>query len=481
MTTPSPPRSGRVAVIGGGISGLAAAYEVRQRAGTPVRIDVFEASDRLGGKLRAVELGDRQVDAGAESVITRRPEGVSLIEEIGWGNRLRSPAATGASLWINGALHPLPRRTMLGIPYDLRAVAASGVLSVAGLLRMPFDSLLPATSFEPGQVADDIAVGRLVAERLGDEVLDRLVEPVLAGVYAGHADDLSLAAVLPQLAREVQVRGSLVASAAHLAAAAAPSGPAFASLDAGLWQLPDAVASAAQATVHLASPIAELQRDEEGWTLRDPAGAAVAQADVVIIATPAGAAAQLLRHVCPKASQSLSRIEYASVAIVSFLVGAVDVPPRLPGTGFLVPPSQDTTIKAATFSSHKWGDASRVGELVFRCSVGRFGETRHLDLDDAELAQRAWHELCAATGITNNALAATVSRWPDALPQYRVGHLDQVADVTTALDDIPGLAVCGAALEGVGIAACVASGQAAAQRALPVLTSAGRSTGRMNT
>jgi len=457
-------------VIGGGISGLAAAYEVRQRTNEDVRIDVYEASDRLGGKLRVTELGDRQVDAGAESVITRRSEGVCLIQDIGWGTRLRHPAATGASLWINGALHPLPRHTVLGIPYDLRSVAASGVLSVAGLVRLPFDSLLPATPFQPGEVADDVAVGRLVSERLGDEVLDRLVEPVLAGVYAGHADELSLAAVLPQLAREVQVRGSLMAAAAHLAAAAPHSGPAFASLDTGLWRLPEAVALGAQAAVHLACPVADLQRHKGAWTLRDPAGAPVAEADVAIVATPAGAAAQLLRDVCPKAARPLSGVEYASVGIVTFLVAAADVPSRLSGTGFLVPPSQDTTIKAATFSSHKWGGARSADELVFRCSVGRFGETRHLDLDDAELSRRAWDDLRSATGMTGTPITSTVSRWPQALPQYRVGHLDRMAAVNAALAAIPGLAACGAAFEGVGIAACVASGQAAAQRALAALT-----------
>ena len=456
----------RLVVLGGGISGLAAAYEVRRRAGSAVDITIVEAGNQVGGKLALTEVGGVTLDAGAESLLARRPEGMALLHELGLDDDIVHPAVEGASLWLDGTLRPLPRSTVLGIPQDLHSLAASGVLSLQGLLRVPLDRVLPATPFD-GDL-DDVAIGPYVAARLGREVVDRLVEPLLGGVYAGHADDLSFAATLPQLARLAQIERSLLTAADQARRLAADSTvPVFASLRGGMGTLPGRLVAAAGATVRLRSTATSLRPlTDGGWAVEvsDGAGSHQLVADAVIVALPASAAASLVATVSPHASRGLDGIEYASVALATFVLPRAAVTEPLVGTGFLVPPSEDRVIKAATFASQKWGwlASNHPEQVVVRCSVGRFGESQHLDLDDDDLAWSAWGELAAATGLTDAPLATAVTRWDDALPQYRVGHLQRVTRIQEAIAEHTGLALCGAAFEGVGIPACIGSGQAAA-------------------
>ncbi len=454
-------------MVGGGIAGLSAAWQLSQLSGGAVRVTVFEGSAAVGGKLRTLEVGGITLDAGAESMLLRRHEAVALTHAVGLGPDVVHPSGRGASLWIGNRLRPLPSGQLMGIPGDLRALAASGVLSLPALARIPLDHLLPRTP-----VRGDVSLGRFVAARVGREVVDRLVEPILGGVYAGHADEISLDAAVPQLSGAVRVERSLLRGVQQVLGNGRRGGskPAFATLRGGLGRLPEVVAAASGAHIRTGATVRELRRSPGGWRLTVGSARAPESvfADAVVLATPAAPTSRLLRDVASAASTELAGIEYASVALVTFVFPQAALSQTLPGTGFLVPPTEQRVIKAATFSTSKWGWlAEDHPDLVaIRVSVGRHREEQDLQRDDAELTWVAQSELAAATGILDAPLDSAVTRGGGALPQYTVGHLDRVDRIRRAVAELPGLAVCGAAYEGVGIPACILSGERAAARVL---------------
>jgi oxygen-dependent protoporphyrinogen oxidase len=455
-------------VVGGGISGLAAAHALSQLPDSP-RVTVVEAGERLGGKLGLAQVGGIVLDAGAESLLTRRPEAIDLVTAAGLAADLVHPARSGASVLCDGTLRPLPAGQVLGIPFDRAALSASGVLTDAGLAAVDRDS-------EPDlAVDDDVAIGALVRSRMGDEVVDRLVEPLLGGVYAGHADRLSFAATLPEVWERLSSERTLVAAAgaASAARAAASSGPAFASIAGGLGRLPDALAVASGFAVRLRTAVRHLTRDGRGWRVATDDGEL--PADAVVLAVPGWVVAELLEPIAPEGAAPLGELEYASVALVAAVFDR-DAVPDLPGTGYLASPAEGRLVKAATFSSLKWGwlGAAHPDSAVVRASVGRHGESSCLERPDDELAEAAVADLGAVTGITGVPLATGVLRWERSLPQYPVGHVRHVAEVRHALGGLPTVALCGAALDGVGIPACIASGQTAAAQVAAALKLRGR-------
>jgi oxygen-dependent protoporphyrinogen oxidase len=449
--------AGHVVVIGGGIAGLAAAHRLLDRG---ARVTVLEASDRVGGKLLPGEIAGVRVDLGAESMLARRPEAVALAREVGLADRLQPPATASASLWTRGALRPMPKGHVMGVPGT--ASALSGVLSDEGLARIERDAELPRT-----EVGDDVAVGEYVAERLGREVVDRLVEPLLGGVYAGDAYRISMRSAVPQLFQAARTHDSLTEAVREIQAkaAAAPqtSGPVFMGIEGGVGALPLAVAESVRARggeIRLRTPADGLRRTPEGWDVIVGDGAE--KADAVVIAAPAAVAARLLAAESPDAAAELRTVEYASMALVTLAYRRADV--TLPeGSGFLVPPVDGRTIKASTFASQKWGWIAEEDPdtVVLRTSVGRYGETEILQRDDAELVTVSRHDLREATGLDAVPLETRVVRWTDGLPQYPVGHHARVARVREHVAKLPGLAVCGAVYDGVGIPACIASAYAA--------------------
>ncbi|MDX2936626.1 protoporphyrinogen oxidase [Streptomyces ipomoeae] len=449
--------TGHVVVIGAGIAGLAAAHGLLARH---ARVTVLEASDRVGGKLLPGEIAGARADFGAESMLARRPEAVALAREVGLADRLRPPATATASLWTRGALRPMPKGHVMGVPGTASALA--GVLSDEGLARIERDADLPRT-----EVGDDVAVGEYVAARLGREVVDRLVEPLLGGVYAGDAYRISMRSAVPQLFQAAQTHTSLTEAVREIqarAAAAQQTGPVFMGIEGGVGQLPLAVAESVRsrgAEILTGAPVTELRRETPGgW--RVVAGDRVLHADAVIVAVPAPAAAGLLRAEAPEAAAELAAVEYASMALVTLAYRRADV--TLPeGSGFLAPPVDGRTIKASTFSSQKWGWVAEQNPdlLVLRTSVGRYGETEILDRDDAHLVDVSRHDLHEATGLSATPVETRVTRWHEGLPQYPVGHHARVARLREHVAKLPGLAVCGAAYDGVGIPACVASAAAA--------------------
>ncbi|CAL9589058.1 protoporphyrinogen oxidase [Streptomyces sp. enrichment culture] len=448
--------SRQVVVIGGGIAGLAAAHRLLERGAA---VTVLEASGRVGGKLLPGEIAGARVDLGAESLLARRPEAVALAREVGLADSLQPPATATASIWTRGALRPMPKGHVMGVPGT--AAALAGVLSEEGLKRIEADAHLPRT-----ETGDDVAVGEFVAARLGREVVDRLVEPLLGGVYAGDAYRLSMRSAVPQLFQAAQRHTSLTEAVRDLqakAAAARQTGPVFMGVAGGVGRLALAVADSVRARggeIRTGTPVTELRREPAGW--RVVTADRVLTADAVVVAVPAPAAATLVRPEAPAAAAELAAVEYASMALVTLAYRRADV--RLPeGSGFLVPPVDGRTIKASTFASQKWGWIADENPdvVVLRTSVGRHGETEILDRPDPDLVEISRHDLREATGLDARPLDTRVTRWTDGLPQYPVGHHARVARVRAHIGKLPGLALCGAVYDGVGIPACIASAHAA--------------------
>jgi len=439
-----------VVVIGGGISGLAAASAVREAAPS-YDVTVLEAGPEIGGKLKLAEVGGVTVDVGAESMLNRRPEAVTLAADAGLP--LVHPATTQASIWSRGRMRPMPR-SLMGVPVDHKELAESGVLSRAGATRAALDQVLPATRLGDS----DVSVGWLIEERFGKELLDRLVEPLLGGVYAGHAREISARAAVPQLVALLDQDKSLSRAAAAAVGAGDTGAPVFAGVEGGIGRLPGALVEQYGFEVRTNTTVRDLARaGGGGWNL-------------VVVATPAAASARLLSDVAPDAALELARVEAASMAVVTMAYRVRDLP-ETKGSGFLVPPIDGRDIKASTFSFAKWDWVRRAGGdvLVLRTSLGRHREEAALQATDEELVQRSVHDLADAIGLSVLPIDSHVQRWGGGLPQYAVGHLERVARIRSAVSKQPALAVAGATYDGLGIPACIASAHIAAAQVLAAL------------
>ncbi|MEU6202173.1 protoporphyrinogen oxidase [Micromonospora musae] len=466
-------RPARVAVIGGGIAGLSAAVRLRDRAPEGTEITVYEQSGTLGGKLRTGELAGQPVEFGAESFLMRDPAGgesaaVALVRRLGLADRIVHPSVGQAALVVDGRLRPVPGGTLVGVPGDLGAVTTVARPAAAA----DRDEGRPLLG--PGE---DVTVGALVRRRYGDEVVDRLVDPMLGGVYAGRADDLSLVTTMPALARTARVEHTLAGAvrAAQAAAPRAPGVPVFGTLAGGLGTLVEAAARESGATIRRDATVRELSPTPTGWRLtvgptRDPEHVEV---DAVVLAVPARPAARLLAGPAPELADVVGRLDYASVALVTLALPQ----PRLPElSGLLVPGTEGLLIKASTFFTTKWGHLRRPdGLALVRASVGRYGEETQLQRSDEDLAATVHRELSAVLGTPlPAAIDGHVQRWGGALPQYAPGHTDRVAAVRTALRaGHPTLALAGAGYDGVGIPVCVRSGETAADEIITALGGSG--------
>ncbi|OLE27207.1 MAG: protoporphyrinogen oxidase [Actinobacteria bacterium 13_1_20CM_3_71_11] len=443
-----------IVVVGGGITGLSAALRLRDELGPQARITVVDQADRLGGKLHTRPFHGGYAEAGAETFLTGDPAAVRLAERVGLGEALRHPEPVPAALAVDGHLRPIPRGTLMGVPGDPSTVA--DLAPVTGTDR---DEGHPVLA--PGA---DVSVGELVRARLGVPVLDRLVDPLLGGVYAGRGDDLSLAATVPALAAACRTESTLTGAVrSALARRVSGGGPVFATVEGGLGRLVDAVAAASGARVRLGAPVRALARDGYAW--RVSVGGEVLDADAVVLAVPARPAARLLTGVAPGAAAEIGALDYASVALVTLAVRGARLPEL---SGFLVPASEGYAVKALTIFTTKWAHLARPdGLAVLRASVGRYGDVAVLHRSDEELAGLVHAELGRLLGHPLPEPERTrVTRWGGALPQYAPGHLDRVGRARAELVDMQGIAVAGAAYDGVGVPACVRSGWAAAQRIL---------------
>lgn len=496
---------GSVVVVGGGISGLTAAWRAHIQWPS-ARITVLESADRLGGCLLADTLDGtvpEGADVGAEASLYVRPETRELAAELGL--EVVYPDRTQSSqLYVHDSMHTMPARTLMGVPSDPDALA--GILAPADVERVRHERLT-------APAAGDVAVGEFLAARLGDAVVDQMIDPLIGGVYSGRCRDLSMAATVPALLPAAATGTAVLDTVADtLAARTATKGanvpgtqaqdapPVFMSLRGGINHLADALAehlSAAGVRLRLRAPVQAIRRAAGGWLAilagpastpddgtawpRDDTTGEAVVADALILAVPAYTAASLLRTVdaaatvgdrpergpAERVARRLEVIPYADSALVTTVLRLCDAPLR--GSGFLVPPSEGTFIKASTFASNKWpwlAQAVPAGHALVRMSVGRYGDPpeRWSQLDDDELAARAVADWMSITRRSDTVATAHVQRWTQALPQYLPGHLDAAADIDAILPGLPGLGLAGSAYQGVGIPACIGRATAEVRR-----------------
>jgi protoporphyrinogen/coproporphyrinogen III oxidase len=447
----------RVAVVGGGITGLSAA---RLLALQGVDVVVLEAGNRWGGKLAPVAMNGIRLDGGAESILARRPEGLQLIDELALGSRVVHPTEAKPQLLVAGHRHAMPA-SLLGVPTDVPQLA--GLLSAQGWHTAASEPERPAPAFD-----HDVAIGRYVEERFGAEVTDRLLEPLLGGVYAGYARRLSFDAVAHELFVRAKGGGSLLRHAQAIAQEG-QHGPVFAGLRGGMSIMVEALVDDLDRRGVALRPAAAVRGlDHVAGRFQLIMGAAGApemiMADGVLLTAPATATGRLLYGLVDSA-QEFARLPYASVAVITLAVRGV----RSDASGLLVPPGELPTIKALTYSSIKWPwVASQVrrawgpGVEIVRVSIGRHGDPTSLQFSDRALIDRTFDEALTIPGWETATLVhGVVNRWGGALPQYQVGHRELVAQLRSEVAGRPGLAVAGAALDGVGIAACLGSARAA--------------------
>jgi oxygen-dependent protoporphyrinogen oxidase len=448
-----------VAIVGGGISGLATAHRlVRLTSPGALRVSVLESSERFGGVVRTRALAGRLLDAGPESMLAAAAQGPALCRELGLGDELVAPACDQPLLWTRGALRPLPPRLLAGVPGGARAVAATGTLSKRGMLRAGLDYVLP--SREP---VEDVSIGSLVRARLGDEVHERLIAPLLGGIHAGDCDSLSVRAAAPQLVAALASGRGLIRGLRALAAKGPARGaPVFLTLDGGLATLVTALVEELAVRCELRGATAVTSIAPAGGRLELMiSGGERLLADRVALATPAYATAEILAAACPAGARELRKIDYASVATVALAYPAAAFGGPLRGSGFLVPRGERRTITACTWASAKW--AHLAGEpLLLRASVGHAGDASALEHDDTGLIALVHAELAAAMALRAGPLEAAVTRFPAGLAQYHVGHLERVARIEAALAGLPGVNVAGAAYRGVGIGSCIRGAEALA-------------------
>lgn len=461
--------TGRVAVVGAGISGLAAAYEL-QRAG--IEAVVLEAGDRPGGKIDSAPVGGLTVDSGPDGFLARDPVAAELCRRLGLGTDLVEPASSGAFLWVDGCLRPLPARSVLGLPWTADAVRGSGIVSNDGA-----DALARGLAHHADPLPGDTSVGEALRPRVGDEVFERLVDPLLGGINAGSADEMSIEACAPPLYEAVRRGGPLGPALREVAAGQGrdhdPEEPApvFQSVHGGVTRIVDALAAELGEAVKLAAPVESVKPQAASgagrrWKVTTPSGPL--DADGVILTCPAWESARLLEPLAPDAATVLGDIEYADVALAAFVVRNEHLARPLDGSGFLVPRSQGLLTTACSWTSSKWRHYAHEELAVLRVSAGRTDDRRWMDLDSAELVSTLAAEL-ADTGVVSGQDAARgrfevrVTPWLRSLPQYRPGHLERVAAVDACLaDGTPGLVAAGAAFRGVGLPACIRGAQEAA-------------------
>jgi len=457
----------RIAVIGSGITGLAAAWRLRDRAaaGTPVEVVVYEQSGRAGGVIQTDRTWGVPLEGGPDSLLVRKPHAIELARAVGLGDHLivTHPAARGADIYWRGRLHPIPPGLVAGVPRDLTALRRSTILGPYDKLRLLVDRLMRP----PRRPVADVSLGQLLARHFGAGLVDRLAAPMLSGIYAGDIRQLSTRATYPQVLDWWMRYGSLLKARAAEPTPSAPRGPVFMTLDQGLQLLTDTLAERLTPDLRLQTPVAAVEPDGSRYRVVTAGGEEAY--DGVVVAVPAGRAATLLETADPAAAALLRTIPYAGLAVVGLVFDPDAV--RLPAgkTGLLVPASQPVGMTAVTYVSQKWQYPTPLPYVPIRVFYGRSGDVRDLDRDDDTLVAKAVEELSRVAEVRGEPRLARVFRHDPGMPQYTVGHVDRVEALQRVLAAHPPLRVAGAAYRGVGIPDCVRDGTDAADAVLEAL------------
>ncbi|SBS77324.1 Protoporphyrinogen oxidase [uncultured Mycobacterium sp.] len=437
-------------VVGGGISGLVAAYRLRMLTGADADITVFDPADRLGGILRTERLGGQPMDIGAEAFVVRRPEVPALLAELGLADRQISTTGVRPTIYSQGRMHPLPPDTVNGIPTS--AASMTGLVDDATIAQMAAEPSRPL-NWRPGA---DPAVGAVVADRFGDQVVARSVDPMLSGVYAGSAATIGIRSAAPTLAAALDAGAASLTDAGRRALPGSTRGPVFGAIEGGYQVLLDELVARSRLR-WVQTSVTHIAPDGPGWSLRDDEGSHW-HADGVIVAMPAPRLAPLLTEIAPAAAAAAARIPVASAAVLALAVpGGTPLPQQ---SGVLVASGERLHAKAITLSTRKWG--ARGNAELLRLSFGRFGDRVARTTSDTDLQAWAVADLETVFGIAIDPVDVLVHRWLDAMPQYGPGHRELTAGLRT---DLPAtLAIAGNYLDGIGVPACVAVAGRAAER-----------------
>jgi len=460
----------RVVIVGGGISGLATAHYLHRRLGDGVHLTLVEGGARLGGKISTERFGGHLVDVGPDALMVRSPVAAALIEDLGLSDMVVAPAGSGARIWSRGALRRLPAGTLFGIPDRLLPLMKSRLLSPLGLARACLDLVKAA----PAALPDDPTIAELVRPRMGAQVFDRLVDPLLGGVHAGRADELSARSTAPDIEALARGNRSLYLGLRHRRKNAPPKpagagGAVLVTLRGGLARLIDALAARVVGDdVRLDTAAVSVSRTNDGYQVKLTDGTVVL-ADAVVLATPAFTAADLVREEAPDLAAALAGIPYVDVATICLAYPRASVAHDLNGTGFLVPPEEGKLIVGCTWSSAKWPHLADDSTVLIRCMVGRRRDQRWMDLDEETLVSQVHAELVDAMGLTGRPTEQHIERWLQSMPQYIVGHQGRLALADEALVALPGLYLTGSAYRGVGLASCVADAERTAEKLAAVL------------
>lgn len=439
-------------VVGGGISGLTAAYRLRAAVGDDAAITLFDPGDRLGGVLRTEVVGGVPMDLGAEAFVLRRPELPALLDELNLSGRQRVSTGARPLIYSRQELRPLPAGTLVGIPSSAASVA--GLVDEATVARIETEPARPL-AWEPGA---DPAVADLVGDRFGEQVVARSVDPLLSGVYAGSSATIGLRAAAPTVAAALDRGATSLTDAVGQALPPATGAPVFGSLEGGYQVLIDELLARGRPR-WVRAAVSRLERAGAGWTVVDDTSARWA-ADAVILAVPAGQCRRLLAGIAPRSVAAAGRITSASSVVMALAVPGDTAFPDC--SGVLVATGERLRAKAITLSSRKWG--ARGDAQLLRLSFGRFGDRVAADTSDDELLTWALGDLVSVFGLTVDPVDVRIQRWIEAMPQYGPGHADLVAEVRAGLP--PTLAVAGSYLDGIGVPACVGAAGRAAERVI---------------
>ncbi|MDT5254047.1 MAG: protoporphyrinogen/coproporphyrinogen oxidase [Mycobacterium sp.] len=437
-------------VVGGGISGLTAAYRLRRVAGDEANITLFDPADRLGGVLRTEQVGGVAIDVGAEAFVVRRPEMPALLAELGMTNRQLGTTGARPLIYSQDRLHPLPAGTLNGIPCS--AESMTGLVNDATLARIAAEPNQPLSWRRGG----DPAVADLVADRFGEQVVARSVDPMLGGVYAGSAATIGVRSAAPSLAAALDAGAAHLTDAVRQALMSVTAGPVFGAVGGGYTVLIEELVLRSRLNWVQAAVdgIEAAEAPARGWTLRDDTGVEW-HADAVILAVPAPRLVGLVDRIAPRTAAAASRIASASSAVLAMAVPrGISFPQN---SGVLAASGERLHAKAITLSSRKWGRRTDV-ELL-RLSFGRFGDDLATRASDDELLAWALGDLATVFGLAVDPVDFCIRRWPDAMPQYGPGHGDLITELRAGLP--PTLAVAGSYLDGIGVPACIgAAGRA---------------------
>jgi oxygen-dependent protoporphyrinogen oxidase len=464
----------RVAIGGGGITGLATADFLQEQAralGQPIDITLIEAADRLGGKIQTERFDGFLIEGGPDAFLTQKPWAVQLCRELGLEEQLVAPKPGKTYVLLGGRLRRLPEGAMGLIPTRLGSFAKSELFSPWGKLRMGLDLVIP-----PRRDGHDESLAEFIKRRLGREALERLAEPLLAGVYAADPERLSIEATFPRL-QELErqyrslIRGVLRQQRQRQGGSSAHKDgkppPVFLTLRAGLNTLVEALVARIEPHVAVLTGqrVAQLEPIKGGYRLALDGGRAL-EAEAVVLTTPAYVTAELIEALSPRAAELLVKIPYASTAVVTLAFRCEDVEHPLDGTGFVVPRVEGRALTACTWSSSKWPGRAPEELVLLRGFFGRAGQEGILQLNDDELIELAVGELRDLLGLRGQPIVVRVHRWPRAMPQYSVGHLEHLAQIESALTEHSGIVLAGAAYRGIGLPDCIRQGREASEKIL---------------